>query len=92
MNNYKLLDRQNSSKKNQSKIFHKTQDTAKIVIWIIFIKFNFKLHKFEIQWYKQKLQQILNLMQKESINLDLKHKIYKQYKIRTILFLKQKRK
>ena len=91
-----LLDRQNYNKtvakRINQKIFNKTQDTAKIVIWTNFIKTQIYTTQFGIQRYKQNLQQILNLMQKESLNLDLKHKSYKQYKIRTILILKQKRK
>ena len=65
---------------------------AKIVFEANSCKFKLQLLKIEILVRKQKLQQICDTMQKESINLDLKHKSYKQYKIRTILFLKQKRK
>ena len=65
---------------------------AKIVFEANSCKFKLQLLKIEIQVHKQKLQQICDTVQKESINLDLKHKSYKQYEIRTILFLKQKRK
>ena len=79
------------SKKNQLKIYFQTQVMAKIVFEANSCKFKLQLLKIEIQVHKQKLQQICDTVQKESINLDLKHKSYKQYKIRTILFLKQKR-
>ena len=78
------------SKKNQLKIYFQTQVMAKIVFEANSCKFKLQLLKIEIQVHNQKLQQICDTVQKESINLDLKRKSYKQYKIRTILFFKQK--
>ena len=80
------------SKKKHSKIYSRIQTREKIVISTKFSKFKFKVLKFEIQVYHQKLHEIMNPMQKESFNLDKHTKRYWISKTETNLKIKTEKK